>query len=879
MTVGTLRAFLKLDDADFNKGLDDAVKKTTKSTKTIQKKFSDMADSLAKTGKKMTLFITAPILAIGAAMAKTAIDAEETAQKFEVVFSSIGERATAATDRLVEGFGFAQTQAQQLLGDTGDLLTGFGFTQDSALDLSLAVNELAADLASFTNFSGGAEGASKALTKAMLGESEQAKALGVVIRQDSDEYKELVEHYMDAEGASLLQAKALTALKMATDQSKNAVGDYARTQDSAANIIRDTKNDIKDLAVELGQFLIPLIKDAATKVKDMVAKFMSLDDGTKKLILKVAALAAALGPALLAMGKMGQAVRVLIPLFKTLMSPGGLIAAGVVALGAFVIQYIKWKGVQKDNIALANENNEIIKGTVIGINRVANALNLETAQRIYKLETMRAEREMQLEMELDSLAFAERAAKDQASYIDERGFLVGMTEAEIAAQKKAIPIHEQRIELLQKSLGILDETIGKFELLEGVTLDGNEGTATIARTWQSWNEEIEATIANENILIQKQVELAEATGESFDAVAEQKKILEEALETLLSLSSEEIDEPFEVTDKTIQSLIERLKALGLTAKEIADIQIAAEERRLEAAIATNEMIQEMNAEAEEKALAILATNEEYQLAADETRLEQAAQLATDLIAIDQLVADSKEADRQADIAATKVAEDRKKKIIQSAWNMVAGLANSVSKLLTANANKEISEINEKYKDRLEAAEGDAEATKRIEKEKSDEILAIKIKEAKANKAFAIFDIALKTAQAIIGFLASPGGVAGIALSVAAAGIGLIQGIAVGTAPLPTFAEGGWVGGKSGVDQNTIRASAGEFIVNEGQASQNAGLLEAINEGRSITANIEAVAAPVMLDGQIVGQITVDFVESAANEGRLAINPQAIRADV
>ena len=88
---------------------------------------------------------------------------------------------TAKTFR--QSFGLSRKAAKQLLGDTGDLLVGFGFTEDAALDLSKKVNELAVDLASFTNFSGGAEGASLALTKALLGERESIKSLGIAITE------------------------------------------------------------------------------------------------------------------------------------------------------------------------------------------------------------------------------------------------------------------------------------------------------------------------------------------------------------------------------------------------------------------------------------------------------------------------------------------------------------------------------------------------------------------------------------------------------------------------------------------------------------------------------------------------------------------------
>jgi hypothetical protein len=201
-----------------------------------------------------------------------ASNAQETISKFNTVFKDVQKEADKVAANLSTNFGLSSVAAKQLLGDTGDLLSGFGFTGKAALDLAKKSNELAVDLASFTNFAGGAEGASIALTKAMLGESEQAKALGIVIRQDSDEYKTLVKHYQDTEGASLLQAKALTALQIATNQSKNAVGDFARTQAQTANQLRISEGRIDDIKVALGQNLLPVFTPLIAKFNELTSE-------------------------------------------------------------------------------------------------------------------------------------------------------------------------------------------------------------------------------------------------------------------------------------------------------------------------------------------------------------------------------------------------------------------------------------------------------------------------------------------------------------------------------------------------------------------------------------------------------------------------------
>jgi hypothetical protein len=191
--------------------------------------------------------------------AMVAIDAQETFGKFDVVFQGMGSAAETAAKQFQDSFGLAEVTAKSMLSATGDLLSGLGMTGDAALDMSVQVNTLASDLASFTNFSGGAEGASAALTKALLGERESVKALGIVIREEDVQQRLAAAGKDKLTGAALLQAKAEATLKIALEQSKNAIGDYERTSDSAANTLKRAKEASLDLQVALGTSLSPSV--------------------------------------------------------------------------------------------------------------------------------------------------------------------------------------------------------------------------------------------------------------------------------------------------------------------------------------------------------------------------------------------------------------------------------------------------------------------------------------------------------------------------------------------------------------------------------------------------------------------------------------------
>jgi len=241
------------------------------------KVFVDIITKTEKTGAnsglaKYAIALGVATVAIGVAtkavlkFANAASNAEEIGSKYATIFRDMSGEAELMASNFAESFGVANSTSKELLGNTADLLTGLGFTQEGAADLSLQVNTLAADLASFSNFEGGTAGASEALTKALLGEAESAKALGIVINQNTKEYKDSIKYFTEVEGKTLLQAKAFTALKFATEQSGNAIGDVSRTWDSAANVSKRLKEQTKGLEEAIGYNLSP----AVTAIKSVL---------------------------------------------------------------------------------------------------------------------------------------------------------------------------------------------------------------------------------------------------------------------------------------------------------------------------------------------------------------------------------------------------------------------------------------------------------------------------------------------------------------------------------------------------------------------------------------------------------------------------------
>ena len=346
MANKTLSIKLSLNDKQFQSNL----KKSTRSLQRFGKK-------MQQTGDTMVRNFVLPMGALGVTVVKLASDFEETQSKFNTVFKDIRDEANITAKNLADNFGLSSRASLQLLSDTGDLLTGFGFTQQEALSLSKQVNELAVDLASFTNFSGGAEGASLALTKALLGERESIKQLGIAITEAD------LKSFAEEQGLVFKELnrvqKATLTYQLALRQSKNAVGDFSRTSESFANQMRELKGDLEDVAIGLGVELLPVAKSLVSLLRQLVnftSEFTSEQkQGAIELTSYVAGFslfASVAGRLIKAFSKvrlffLGKLLPVLRLVAQVLMNltPAGRIISGLIVAASYLVT--NWKNVTK----------------------------------------------------------------------------------------------------------------------------------------------------------------------------------------------------------------------------------------------------------------------------------------------------------------------------------------------------------------------------------------------------------------------------------------------------------------------------------------------------------------------------------------------------
>ncbi len=252
-------------------------------SKKVMKSFGKKIHGIFQAIGKSIFGIGLGVAALGTAFSMWVKDSVSAASKFNeannrmlTVFKSIKKEASA-TARGLTSYGFSLSEATKTLGSIGDVLTGLGMGSQAALGMSDSIARLSQDLVSFTNFSGGVSGASDIITKALLGERDSLTSLGIKLNEVDLKKMGYTENLSR-------QKKAEITLKAIMQQSKNAMGDYARTQDSFANQTRKLTQNMKDLSVHMGQKLLPTVSGFVRLLNKEFIKTKDISDQTDILI-------------------------------------------------------------------------------------------------------------------------------------------------------------------------------------------------------------------------------------------------------------------------------------------------------------------------------------------------------------------------------------------------------------------------------------------------------------------------------------------------------------------------------------------------------------------------------------------------------------------
>ena len=302
-TIAELKVKIGANVTDFDKKLSG-----------IQAKMKETGKRMQSMGKTMSMAITAPLAAMGAVALKSFDTQVQAENKLRAALIANGEEV----EKTMQDYKSFASELQKIstVGDESTLrllqvAQSMGVTGDGA---KTAASEAIA------------------LAKAM-GMSEQSAIRYTAALADGD--ANMLTRYLPAlKGIKDESAKVAKAHELLG----NMMGAVtAEAQDGLGPLIQ-LQNQMGDLMEQFGGIIAQGLKPLIDKLSKVTSWFQTLSPTTKKIIIVVAGLAAAIGPLLVVLGFLATTILpALITGFGILLGPVGLIAAAIAGLTALVI--------------------------------------------------------------------------------------------------------------------------------------------------------------------------------------------------------------------------------------------------------------------------------------------------------------------------------------------------------------------------------------------------------------------------------------------------------------------------------------------------------------------------------------------------------------
>lgn len=321
-TVGSLLVRLGLDSGAFRSGLSVA----EKDFKAAQRRFEKIGQSMQSLGQKLSVGLTLPFAALGAAAVKGALEQRAAMGQVEAALKSMGDVSGKTADQLSKAADAMEMHslfaADEILTKvTANLLT-FGNVAGEQFDRA---QQAAIDMA--TRLGSDPQAAAVMLGKALNDPVKGITALTRVGVQFTDAQKAQIKAFQDTGQTAKAQGIIL--------------GEVERQFKGAAQAAADTKpwrqaQVAVDQAMDgIGEAILPIIPVIADAIKSLADSFSQLSPGMQKAIVIGGAIAAALGPVITVIGAVVSAIAPLLATISTTVSAvGGWGAAFGVARAA-----------------------------------------------------------------------------------------------------------------------------------------------------------------------------------------------------------------------------------------------------------------------------------------------------------------------------------------------------------------------------------------------------------------------------------------------------------------------------------------------------------------------------------------------------------------
>jgi tape measure domain-containing protein len=538
------------DSAEFVRAIDKSEQKLTK----FEKDLKTLTTTMTNVGKKMSLFVTLPILGLAAASVKAAADMEMQAASFKVLLGS-AEAAKVLLQDLTDLAAKTPFQLTDLAESTKTMLA-FGIESKKVLPILTQLGDIAL----------GDREKLKSLTLAFSQMQSAGRLMGQDLLQMINAGFNPLQIIAEKTGETMLELKdrmskgaisaeeVAEAFKIATSEGGLFYKGMETASLTLTGLISTLKDNIAALARAFGGILLPILKDFTARTTEFVQRFTALNENTLIWILRIAGLAAVVGPALIIVAKMITVVstlrRAIVALNLTMAAtPWGAVALAVIGLTALIWKMNEAsreeKKLDRDIIALKDELNKVrgeekiaIQETIVAklrdafVTAESEALKLEALTKTWGAYG-------KMDAAVASVTMSTEELRDKADDLNERfqqenkilGDLVEAHKEEIAQRVIGLPILEEETEEIKK-LTKTKEDLVKANWEMAASYDGLgahiAAPAGIYRAWRAtWDDEDEQTEENTIKLVHYLDTLTKLNNATWDTMSSSELLLKE----------------------------------------------------------------------------------------------------------------------------------------------------------------------------------------------------------------------------------------------------------------------------------------------------------------------------------------------------------------
>ena len=242
-------------------------------SKKLRKSLGNAKQSLADFSKKVGQVGVAAGVAfagLGAKSVGLAVDFEESLSKAQQIFGDAAKGIEANAKGAASAVGLSQAEFLEAASSFGVFGKAAGLTGGDLATFSDDLVTVAADVASFNNLK--PEEALTKLQAGLRGSNEPLQSIGVLINAAGVEAKALEMGLADANGEISEGNKIMARQALILEQlgKQGALGDFERTSGGLANQMRILKARFKNVGIEIGRKLLPLVMKGVKIIDRMI---------------------------------------------------------------------------------------------------------------------------------------------------------------------------------------------------------------------------------------------------------------------------------------------------------------------------------------------------------------------------------------------------------------------------------------------------------------------------------------------------------------------------------------------------------------------------------------------------------------------------------